>query len=660
MTEPSTKAIREPKPFAGNNRSKLDISAFVLTHNDESKIKKCLESLSFCKEIIVVDAGSTDRTQQIAKEFGAKVFYNDFKSLASQKQFALEECNNPWILYIKPEERVDESLYQFLTLGDLDSGDGFKIKILHRFLDNWMFHSGLYPNYKLRLFRKSKVTICTETLDGSTKVEGIVKNTNCYLLSHPWNGLSDFFVKQIKNSNKIAEIKFSKGQHSSFLDAVLRAKYKFFNRYFFQLGFFDGAAGFAYCLSSALVTNYKYLRLWELGKKYSEKSFVPQNWLLRTLLLPLQGIYSLIVSSRAFAFQREILKSQSLDVPVISVGNLTVGGSGKTPFVVWLAKSLAKLGVQNISILSRGYKSKEKPSKQEKQTEIATQLPLSEQISSLSKKEKTSASILSLPKIVEFNSSAEEVGDEPLFMKKQLAAFGVNVLVSASRASAGRYAINQLNSPILILDDGFQHFQLKRNLNICLVDCSDPHGFSLLPLGTGREGFQELKRADAIVLTRSEINPILKNKYLKQIKKYAPNKEVFVLKEEIKKFTVGLTPLQEFMQNKKVLAFCALGNPMQFFAQLKSSGANVEQTFSYRDHHFYTKEDLEFLEKQRVYSECDYMLTTAKDAVKIAQIPDSQITNNIIVAHQEIIGLYRLNDGIQNCIQNHIPIGIDD
>lgn len=623
---------------------KLPITAAVLTLNAETKIKKCLESLSFCAEIIVVDSGSTDRTLQVAKEFGAKIFYDEFENLSAQKQYALNHSTNSWVLLLNADERVEYKLYEFLKNLDFNSSknDGYRLRILHHFLGRWIYHSGLYPDYKLRLFKKEKTSICKEDPYGLVKVDGAVKNIDYDLLRYHWDGLKDFFAKQFRKADKVAEIKFAKAKRSSFVGSLLDGKFSFVDRYIFKLGFLDGYAGLIYCLSTAIVSTYASLRIWELNKKYSTKNFVPQNLLFRALLFPLQQLYSLAVNLRVFAYKKNFLKSQTLDVPVISVGNLTVGGSGKTPFVVWLTKSLSERGIRNISILSRGYGSQ--PSNKE---EPVTQLSLSREVETLKRiKEK------SQPRIVEITSLAKEVGDEPLFLKKQLNAFGINVLVSPSRIEAGLYAVNNLHSQLLVLDDGFQHLKLKRNLNICLVDCSDSFGFDLLPLGTARESFQELKRADIIILTRSEINPYLKNKYLQKIKKYAPEKEILVLKEEIKKFTVGFTPLQEFLQNKKVLAFCALGNPLQFFLQLKNSGVNIKKTFSFRDHHFYSKKDLGFLEELRQSEECDYLLTTAKDAVKIAQVKDSKISQNIIVAHQELIGLYRLQDGI--------PIHIDD
>ncbi|MCH8320732.1 MAG: tetraacyldisaccharide 4'-kinase [Acidobacteria bacterium] len=187
----------------------------------------------------------------------------------------------------------------------------------------------------------------------------------------------------------------------------------------------------------------------------------------------LSKIYGLIVSLRVFLYQKGILRKHRLKHPVISVGNLTVGGTGKTPLVGFLAQILKKAGYQPV-ILSRGYKRSNK------------------------------SAVLLVSDIREIFCGPEECGDEPYLLARKLE--GVPVVVGNSRYQAGRLLEDRYPNLIYILDDGYQHIQLKRNLNILILDATDPFGgHHLLPTGRLREPTRALARADAIVITRSHM-----------------------------------------------------------------------------------------------------------------------------------------------------------
>jgi tetraacyldisaccharide 4'-kinase len=598
------------RAFQPNAEPKLPISAFIITYNEEKNIRQCLQSLMFCQEIIVVDSGSTDRTRQIATELGATVFTHDFVGYKEQKQWALEQCTQPWALSLDADERVTESFYQFLKIFDFQNTQyaGYQIKRLHWFLGKWIFHSGLYPDYKLRFFRRELGQLTGANIHEVIKVQGQVLKLPYDLLHYSWPGIKEYFVTQINYAQKVAQNKFKNGQEAQLADILLRPIYTFLHRYIIRAGFLDGIAGFIVALGAAIGTAYKYLHLWELSNNAESKLFFGRAKRFKFLLKPAQFFYWIGVQMRLLAYKKGWLKSTKLAATVISVGNLSVGGSGKTPFTVWLARNLAKAGVSNIAVLTRGYLSK-----------VAN----------------------SSVQLVPQDADPKEYGDEPALMSLMLAQYGAQVVVCQKRAMSGQWAIDNLQSKVLILDDGYQHLALKRDRNICLIDCSDAYFNELLPIGSRREPLKELARADVFVLTRTEKNLIKKDKYLQYLAANFGGKPIFELQEEITKFTIGLTPLEEYLAGKKVLAFSGLGNPKQFFEALEDKGLIIKKTICFPDHYAYTQTDLNLLETQLKYCEADFLVTTAKDAIKVKDI---QSLANLIVAHYGIKGLLAYKD----------------
>jgi tetraacyldisaccharide 4'-kinase len=600
---------------------KLPITAFIITFNEEKNIKDCLQSLQFCQEVIVVDSGSTDRTCQIAKENGAKVIFNEFKNYTTQKQYALDQCTNDWVLSLDADERVSKKLYEFLASKSFlnEKYSGFQVRILHWFWGTWIKHSGLYPNYKLRFFRKSEGKYTGQGIHEtvSLKTGSKIKTTNCDLLHYAWNAslgqvnggeFSRFISKQMHYYQKVAYNKFLAARHVSYLGAIFRGIYTFLYRYFLRLGFLDGVAGAVVSYGSAYLTTFKYLHLLELNHRFSQTPSWRQHCLGKIVLFPFKLMYALAAGARVLLYKTKIIKTQELSLPVISVGNLSVGGSGKTPFVIWLCNQLSSV-VGNIAILSRGYKSK---------TKIVE------------------------PIVVNHSSSPEEIGDEALVLHRALQSQNAKVIVCPSRYEAGELAV-KLNAELCVLDDGFQHIQLARDFNICLLDCSDKAALSLLPSGNAREGFNQLSRADAVILTRTEINELLLKKFIKQVQKNF-SKPIYILKEEIQSFAYGHDSVQEFLENKRVFAFSGIGNSLQFYLQLQHAKLLIQGCKSYVDHHEYTLRDLEYLENQRLSAEAEFLVTTAKDMVKIHEL-NPEFASKVLVAKQKIIGLFRLEDG---------------
>jgi tetraacyldisaccharide 4'-kinase len=271
----------------------------------------------------------------------------------------------------------------------------------------------------------------------------------------------------------------------------------------------------------------------------------------------LSSIFGAGVRTRNFLYDRGTLPTRSLAAPTISVGNLSVGGSGKTPFVILLGELLKARGVR-FDILSRGYGRESKG--------VA---------------------------VVEPGGSPRQFGDEPLLMARRL---GVPVVVGEDRYQAGALAEEKIGAQMHILDDGFQHRALARDFDIVLVTPDDARD-SLLPRGRLREPIAALQRADAVVLT-SGADP-----------KLFPldTKNVWRVRRGILPKGVSAKPV----------AFCGIARPQNFFLQLRTAGIEPAAEAIFRDHHAYTERDIRDLLELRNSSEGDGFVTTEKDAINL-------------------------------------------
>lgn len=304
----------------------------------------------------------------------------------------------------------------------------------------------------------------------------------------------------------------------------------------------------------------------------------------RYLLLPLAPIYRGAVAARSAFYRRGWVRSVRLEVPVISIGNLTFGGTGKTPTVIALARDLVRMG-RRPAVLTRGYKRLE-----DGQVVVVGPEP---------------------------RQTAAEIGDEPLEIARRLP--GVPVIVDADRARGGGEA-QRLGADVVLLDDGFQHLQLERDLDVVLVDAGDPWGGGRLPpLGRLREPLTALKRADAVLITKvpSRWRPVM-SEIERAVDRVAPRAQVFVSRLRPNRVRVPgegwLGP--ETLKGRRVFAFAALGRPEGFLETLTEAGAEVTGSRWFPDHHNYT--DLELSEiVDRAASVSVVPVTTAKDAVKI-------------------------------------------
>ena len=319
-------------------------------------------------------------------------------------------------------------------------------------------------------------------------------------------------------------------------------------------------------------------------------------------LRPFSILFSGIVRMRLFLYSnRIILRNKPLNCLVVVVGNLTVGGTGKTPVVERFAKELLKKG-RKVAILSRGYKSKQDSPKRNLQNWYGL-------------KDITPPRIVSDGNEVFLNS--EDAGDEAFMLARNLP--GVVVLTDKNRVKAGRFAIEKFNVDTVILDDGFQYLHLKGQLNLLLVDQTNPFGNRcLLPRGILREPVRHLKRASYVFFTKSEIEPELE--ILQTVRKYNPHAEIIRCVHRPKYFEEvnglkkeKLTFLHEFY----VGVFCGIASPRGFEDLIDRMSGEVRFKQRYLDHHKYSNQELDKMFQQAKNSGADVMVTTEKDAVRI-------------------------------------------
>lgn len=331
---------------------------------------------------------------------------------------------------------------------------------------------------------------------------------------------------------------------------------------------------------------------------------------LGLFLFGLSLIFGFLARLRFFLYKKRILKDQPLGCLVVVVGNLTVGGTGKTPVVEKFARSLQQRG-RRVAILSRGYKSKNvtKESRFQKlwRTFVTGGDPPP-------------------PKIVSDGESvlldSEFAGDEPYMLARNLP--GVIVLVDKDRVKSGTYAIKRFGCDTLVLDDGFQYLPLKGRLNLLLVDKSNPFGNRhLMPRGILREPVRHLKRASYVFLTKSDGVPDPELEAL--IQKHNPGVDVIECahKPQFLQEVNGekRLPLDELLQ-KRIGAFSGIAVPESFEGFLRGFGANLLYTKRFLDHHRFDTEELHEIFKEAASANLDFIVTTEKDAVRIPEGTD--------------------------------------
>lgn len=325
-----------------------------------------------------------------------------------------------------------------------------------------------------------------------------------------------------------------------------------------------------------------------INKIHYYEKMKPLDCIVLSILLFCSFFYGIIVRIRQLLYKFKILKSVKLNAYVISIGNLTTGGTGKTPITCEIANYINKNIDKQVAIISRGYGGM------------------------LSNK---NTNIISDGKNIFYDSI--QSGDEPYWMA--INSNKTAVITGKNRVKSGQHAINNFESKILLLDDGFQHLKLKRDLDIVLIDCIKVlgNGF-LLPAGALREHENQIKRADKIIIVNKK--PFDKASE-EQCEKIAKNmwdkygKESLVCK--LKPDKIYDLKTNEPVNICRAIAFAGIGQPEFFFNSLKHQNIKLLSEKIFTDHYLYTKLDIENIINKAQEKGADSIITTEKDAVKL-------------------------------------------
>ncbi|MHB8174387.1 MAG: tetraacyldisaccharide 4'-kinase [Nitrospirota bacterium] len=310
------------------------------------------------------------------------------------------------------------------------------------------------------------------------------------------------------------------------------------------------------------------------------------------LLYPASAVYGVGAGLKVWAYTSGLIKPKRLPCKVISVGNITAGGTGKTPMVIHIARMLTERGVKT-AVLTRGYKGAS-----EGRVRVVSD---------------GQGNIL----------TADEAGDEPTLIARSLPTVdrlpGVPVVMGSDRYEAGKLAWERFRPQVVILDDGFQHVRLHRDLNVLLMDRTHPFGNGhVIPLGYLREPKNGVKRANLIIFTGAGDTPFCTGKEVNSIvlsgtsmlnAQYLPISLYRINPREEK-------PL-ETIAGKEVFAFCGIANPGSFSLILHELNAKITGSEEFPDHHLYTAEDISYLLEKAAKSGAGMLVTTEKDAVKL-------------------------------------------
>jgi tetraacyldisaccharide 4'-kinase len=339
---------------------------------------------------------------------------------------------------------------------------------------------------------------------------------------------------------------------------------------------------------------------------------------LREILYALSFIYERLVQLRLYFYRKRILRERALGCLVISVGNLTVGGTGKTPIVEKFARAL-QAGGRRVAILSRGYKSVPRKRRW---------------LDRLRRRDADPPRVVSDGKSLLLDSLT--AGDEPYMLAHNLK--DVIVLVDKDRVKSGRFAIDKWNVDTLLLDDGLQYLHLKHRLDMVLVDRQAPFGNEfLLPRGTLREAPRNLRRASYIFITKNtgESNETL----IERIRRYNRTAEIIECAHKPlylqNVFTGEQLPLER-LRDAFIGSICGIAAPESFEGALKKLGAHVDLAKRYIDHHYYSEAELTTFINRCIRRDLAMIVTTEKDAVRMPRLPEADMKVPICFLRVEI------------------------
>jgi tetraacyldisaccharide 4'-kinase len=361
-------------------------------------------------------------------------------------------------------------------------------------------------------------------------------------------------------------------------------------------------------------------------------------FILSGILRGLSYVFGFGARTNQWLYEAGILARQKLDCCVISVGNITVGGTGKTPTTQLVAMMIKSMGYR-VVILNRGYHSHwDKP------------------VGVVSDGEK-------------IYMTSYEAGDEAYLMAKMTP--GVPVIIGRNRDVTGSYAVEKLHAEVIVMDDGYQHWQLERDLDIVLVDTLNQFGNGcLLPCGVLREPLSHLDRADMFLFTKSDQSSQLTRAGLtEKIRRYNAEAPIVESIHHAKEFVEIAdwykdvqqnNQLMEELKGKRVIAFSAIGNPSSFEHSVSGCGLEIVEAIRYPDHHDYGMPEMQYIGERAMELQADALITTGKDAVKIPtefiffnrEIPLYVMNMEIMIARDEEAFKSRLADTVETALKN--------
>jgi tetraacyldisaccharide 4'-kinase len=375
-----------------------------------------------------------------------------------------------------------------------------------------------------------------------------------------------------------------------------------------------------------------------LGRRYGRRAEI-----LRWVLLVLSCVYRGLVQLRLELYRRRIFRSHSPGCLVISVGNLTVGGTGKTPVVEMLARALEE-GGRKVAILSRGYKSVPRP----------FFLRLLDKL--------TKNKSVFVPRVVSDGRSllldSRTAGDEPFMLANNLR--GVVVLVDRDRVKSANYAVREFGVDTLILDDGLQYLRLRHGLEVVLIDRQAPFGNEhVLPRGTLREPPRNLRRATHIFLTKCDGRD--NGALIARIRHYNRTADIIECShrpKHLRNFVTGETKPLEFLRGLRVGSICGIAVPESFEQALRALDAEIEISKTYADHHRYTAKEIESFIRRCARRELDAIITTEKDAVRIPRILEPDVPVYYLRVQIEILAGQAAWDRFVDRLTRSRPVSI--
>jgi len=328
--------------------------------------------------------------------------------------------------------------------------------------------------------------------------------------------------------------------------------------------------------------------------------------ILRFELMILSQIFLLVVCLHRSLYRWGLLRPREVPAKVISIGNIVAGGTGKTPMTILLARELQKRGYK-LGIVARNYKTRRRAG-----TGIVS----------------NGERILMIP---------EEAGDEPYLMVKQLP--GIPLVVDRDKTRAAVALHTEFKPELIVIDDAFQHFRLARQVDIVLIDGAHPFGYKhLLPRGLLREPVSALRRADIIVITRSQDAADLHGLQA-QLHYYAPEAKIFtadLVVKNLRDFRTGETCPASFLTGKRLVMVSGVARPDSFENLVAAYNPKFAIRYRFPDHHHYQRAEMEVLRRLCTENRLELMVTTSKDAVKLSDVLNVPATVMVLEVEMEL------------------------